>query len=55
MKTFGVTEVGEIKIQARKEGTHSIGFLKYVTKFLTALNAPVNISLGKTTLLTKHM
>ena len=41
--------VSAIKILARKERTHSKGFLKYIIKFLRALNTPVKISLGKTT------
>ena len=41
--------VSAIKILARKERTHSKGFLKYILKFLRALNTPVKISLGKTT------
>ena len=36
--------------RARKEGTHSIGFLKYIIKFLRALNTPVNMTLEKTTI-----
>ena len=48
--TIGVTEVGEIKIRAKKEGTHSIGFLKHIIKFLRALNARVNMTLEKTTI-----
>ena len=42
LELFGVAEVGEVKIRAKKEGIHSIGFLKYIIKYLRALNTPVN-------------
>ena len=44
----GVTEVGEIKMRAGKERTHSKSFPEN-TKFLKAFNIPAKISLEKTT------
>ena len=36
----GVSEVGEIKMPAGKQGTHSKGFPENIIKFLGALNIP---------------
>ena len=47
----GVSEVGEIKMRARKQWTHSKGFPENIIKFLGALNIPA--SKGPQ-LLTKH-
>ena len=47
----GVSEVGEIKMRAGRQGTHSKGFPENIIKFLGALNIPA--SKGPQ-LLTKH-
>ena len=43
-------KVGEIKMGAGMEVTHSKGYPEIIIKFLRALNTPVNIRLEKTTI-----
>ena len=43
LSKVGVIEVGEIKLRAGKQGTHSKGFRENI-KFLRALNTSVNVS-----------
>ena len=47
----GVSEVGEIKMPAGKQGTHSKGFPENIIKFLSALSIPAS---KRPQLLTKH-
>ena len=47
----GVSEVGEIKMPAGKQGTHSKGFPENIIKFLSALSIPAS---KRSQLLTKH-
>ena len=47
----GVSEAGEMKMRAGKQGTHSKGFPENLIKFLSALSTPASKRLE---LLTKH-
>ena len=47
----GVSEVGEIKIRAEKQGTHRNSFSENIIKFLSALGIPAS---KRPQLLTKH-
>ena len=48
----GVSEVGEIKMPAGKQGTHSKGFPENIIKFLSALSIPAS---KRPQLLTNHV